>query len=499
MPLRAKFILVKIFLIALTSWSDFSHAEDIDRKKSGELLPTLACEVSIVGGGPAGLYMAYQLGPLYKSKVCLFEKENRLGGRIYDIGKGPDQQQGPLIAVGGRRVMEGQHVLFKLAQDLGIELEKPKLENELIFARGLYSTNPDDFVVLYPGIKFDQAKGDAPTQLLRRLLDSEQRKHIDQFSDFKSYATSILGNSGYEYLRDMSRFRSDFEYALSAKGYLDFLEEDIDVCCEASYPVGGMSAYVRGLARKAQESGVRIYLDEPVKSIDKESSHYSLVTSKHRINSARVVITVPPKAFDHIRGNTALAIQSQAQYKSLIGVNVVTVAQWYDTPWWLDIRGIKDNKKVWRAWTTDSCINSIEIPQEQYAAKQNVIRSVYSDSLDCVKKWRDLASEGHQSIEREVKKGLEHLFSNNGVTQPVKIGEPNKTFYWEWPDGWYYIRAGSPFSTRDISHWAVEPLGDENVALAGESYNPQRATWSDGAYKSAIHLLNTKYGFSITH
>lgn len=235
--MQIKRLSVCMLFFLLSCLSFISQAGEVGKKDASKLLPTLDCDYSIVGGGPAGLYIAYQLGPLYKDKVCVFEKENRLGGRIYDIGKDPDQPQGPLIAVGGRRVMEGQDVLFKLAQDLGIELEKPSLEKELIFARGLYSTNPDDFVVLYPGIEFDRAKGDAPTQLLRRLLKSEHRKDIDQFPDFKSYATRVLGNSGYEYLRDMSRFRSDFEYPLSAKGYLDFLEEDIDVCCEASYPM----------------------------------------------------------------------------------------------------------------------------------------------------------------------------------------------------------------------------------------------------------------------
>jgi hypothetical protein len=35
----------------------------------------------------------------------------------------------------------------------------------------------------------------------------------------------------------------------------------------------------------------------------------------------------------------------------------------------------------------------------------------------------------------------------------------------------------------------------KKIALAGENYNPQRATWSDGAYKSAIHLLNKNMDF----
>jgi hypothetical protein len=86
---------------------------------------------------------------------------------------------------------------------------------------------------------------------------------------------------------------------------------------------------------------------------------------------------------------------------------------------------------------------------------------------------------------------------HNGVTRPVEIGHATKTIYWEWPDGWHFIRAGYPFSTKDIFNWAVQPLANENIALAGESYNPQRSGWSDGAYKSAIHLLNTKYGFNL--
>lgn len=181
-----------------------------------------------------------------------------------------------------------------------------------------------------------------------------------------------------------------------------------------------------------------------------------------------------------------------------MGVNVVTVAQWYDNRWWLGIKDI-NNKKVWRAWTTESCINSIEILQEAYAVKQNVIRSVYRDRLDCVEKFRELNARGGALLEREIKKGLEHLFVNNGVTQAVQIDDATKTFYWEWQDGWYYIRSDYPFSTIDIFNWAVKPLPNENIALVGESYNPQRATWSDGAYKSAINLLNTQYGFSISY
>lgn len=43
------------------------------------------CDVGIVGGGISGLYMAFEiLTDDDKTKVCIFEKDNVVGGRIRD-------------------------------------------------------------------------------------------------------------------------------------------------------------------------------------------------------------------------------------------------------------------------------------------------------------------------------------------------------------------------------------------------------------------------------
>ena len=45
----------------------------------------LTCDVAIVGGGISGIYMAYRLLETEKENiVCVFEKSDRLGGRIDD-------------------------------------------------------------------------------------------------------------------------------------------------------------------------------------------------------------------------------------------------------------------------------------------------------------------------------------------------------------------------------------------------------------------------------
>ena len=46
----------------------------------------MSCDVVVVGGGISGMYMAETLMRMKKEdNVCLFEKDSRFGGRIYDF------------------------------------------------------------------------------------------------------------------------------------------------------------------------------------------------------------------------------------------------------------------------------------------------------------------------------------------------------------------------------------------------------------------------------
>lgn len=45
----------------------------------------LAYDVGIVGGGPAGTYAAMRLGQETGKNICVFEREERLGGRILSL------------------------------------------------------------------------------------------------------------------------------------------------------------------------------------------------------------------------------------------------------------------------------------------------------------------------------------------------------------------------------------------------------------------------------
>ena len=91
--MRIHFILT--FSAALLAVSTLAFADDKVNKKP------LTCEVVILGGGAGGLHTAFRLAPTMGDKVCLFEKQNRLGGRIYDVSRTPG---GPVFGLGALRI-----------------------------------------------------------------------------------------------------------------------------------------------------------------------------------------------------------------------------------------------------------------------------------------------------------------------------------------------------------------------------------------------------------
>lgn len=463
---------------------------------------TIDCEVAIIGGGAGGMHTAYRLGPTLGKQVCVFEKEAELGGRIHDVPMDPNDPNSPRMGTGARRVMEGQKVLFGLATELGLMLDKPPLDTDLIDARGKWSFSKDDFVPLYPKIKLKtNPQKDQETWLYDLLRMGPERANAAKYADFRAYIRAVAGEDSYQFLLDMSRFRADFTYPLDARGYLDYLDEEWDVCCQPSYPVGGMSAFIRGMQAKATDAGVRIFTGEPVLDLSKDGTQYKLKTSKQTVRAQKVVISAPPSGFDKVTGDIADKLHMQPQYQALIGVKVATISQWWPDSWWLNIKDPTKmmDAQVWRAWTTDHCLNFIEIPVEPYAAAQHVTRSVYVDDLDCVNFWEALAKSGIANVEAEIGRGLQFLFNNNMASTPmtVVIPTPKRTQIQIWDAAWYWLKASSGFTNAAITDWAVEPLSGENVYMVGEAYNPQRSGWSDAAYKSSIKLLAAKFGITV--
>ena len=173
---------------------------------------SIDCEVVIVGGGSGGLHTAFRLAPELGEGVCLFEKQDRLGGRIYDVSKdgSPDS---PRIGIGARRIMETQSVVFALADELGIEYAPAAPFDDVIATRGATGPNSDALnAAAFPTLPDD---ADLETTFYERLME---KTDVETFGDFRAYGRATVGTEGWQFLLDMSRFRADFQAPLDARG-----------------------------------------------------------------------------------------------------------------------------------------------------------------------------------------------------------------------------------------------------------------------------------------
>jgi hypothetical protein len=444
----------------------------------------IACDIAILGGGAGGLHTAFRLGPKLGNKVCLFEKEDRLGGRIYDVRKNDNDPNSPVFGLGALRIMETQDVVFALAKELGITYETVGFENDLIIARGTSAGDSDSMrAKAYP-----LADPGGEGALYEKMRLGPERANASKYPDMRSYMRTALGGENHQFMADMFRFRGDFTAPVSAAGYLDFLDEDWDVCCTPSYPVGGMSEFIRRMEQKALAAGVRIYTSEPAIEVNAGAGgtgRYEIVTPRYSVRANKLVIAVDPDGFRKVGGNLAARIQSQPQFQDLVGIKVASINQWWPNAWW---KGVVPGNRV---WSTQHCVNFIEIPGAKYAADQLVTRTVYNDDLTCTEFWQATAERGVAAVEAEIDRELKSMFPN------ASIPKPTKTAVKIWPAGWYWLKAGSPFTNAQIAVWSLLPLAGEQVSLVGEGYNPKRSTWSDGAFKSSINTLNALYGMDL--
>jgi len=497
-----RFAFVVVALVACGD--DDSPAQPDAQMVDADPRPVIDCDVAIIGGGAGGTHTAFRLVPTLGQGVCLFEKEAVLGGRLKDIPK-DGSPNSPVFGAGGMRVMEGQTLVFNLATELGITFETPDTESDFINARGSWAFAKEDLVDLY-GVTADTGPDADTESMLYYALDLQAaRPDIANYADFKSYIVGKIGGEGLAFLHDMSRFRADFEYPIDARSYMDYLDEEWDVCCTPSYPIGGMTQFLIKMGAKITEGGGRIFTSEAVETIDANGAAYRLTTSKQIVNATKIVIAVPPTAIARIEGDVIDALMNQPQMKEILPVKVVTIANWWPTRWYENLTnpGADVGKEnLWRAWSTEHCFNLIEMPLQPYAFDQMVTRSVYDDDRNCVEFWETLYTLGGEAaVNAEIRRGLTYMFNGTNPAPggtPVTIPMPVKTHVQIWEDAWHWLKAGATSTNAEIADWAVAPLGmDKNVSLVGEAYYLNRSGWSDAAYKSSIKLLNARYGLTI--
>ncbi len=504
--------------------------------------PTLDCDVAIVGAGPGGLYTAYKLtnppagmtvtGLSAPSGVCVFEKNDRIGGRIRDVQFGATATDA--TGTGAYRMYDNQYT-FELATELGVTVTPPFDFSNL---RGVQDP-PDAAAGQYFGYSGDAFKGlygqtDNDDDMWAKLLCGAQvpkdgTKHPNYAGitggiankSTVDYATDVLGAAGAKYFFDQNRFRADFVSDVDAIGYMEYGVIDYYGAGAIRYPIPGHSALMNKMRSAIEAKGGRIFLSEAVKTVtSKADGSFSVGTAKRSVNAKQVVLAVPRGGVSSLTGDVISTITAAKEFNSVTAAKSMQVTHQWDKQWWKGNLRYPNLSKVvggdlpdasppiLRADTTITttngyCINSIEMPYTSHHDGLKVTRSVYSDNRACVEKNQTLygsgGAAGEKALNDEILKSLRILFPaifTNDVNEP-KIVKTDVNVH---DEAWFYLKKGATangVTNKSVYEWAANPAPGKKIYLVSDSWYPLGSGWSNAAYIVAIKVLDSHFGLTI--
>ncbi|XP_067016631.1 L-amino-acid oxidase-like [Acropora muricata] len=438
--------------------------------------PDVECGVVIVGGGVGGLLLAYMLlEKKIERNVCIFEKENRLGGKIYDhfFSEAPDISVGlgQLLVLGNnvdeRRVLEDLLNYYSL---LAWERSLTRVE-----ARGVFA---DDFDKLQQNAFPTLNRSDT----VKEMADSVTKANSSLYSTAGDFLSDYLSPEGRELLGDAYCLNYRL-YDVNPESYKKYLREkrlDEEDRGLDKRPEKGLSQLIELLKDKVNKLKGSIYFPETVTSVMKKGSKFFLQTTNRTVRANKTVLTVGPPALKDMTGDVMQNITNHKILRSIVSVPAFFGAAVYQNPWWEDSKAVKRMSDKNMFISRSNCLG-ITMPYEKSKNGNGVLQTI-ANTGSCSDMWGSKLKISKDVVDREMKRALEYKFQRN-------IPDALSTFYKYWQNGfWYLQKAGTNFSLKEIRDWAKRPLPGSDVFLVGKAFY-NFGGWLEDTIKSTNETL----------
>ncbi len=426
----------------------------------------------IIGGGISGLYTFYNyINKTNKDNIILFEKDNRLGGRIKTFTKTIKNKK-YMWEEGASRFNKNHKLLLKLLKNLGLNKKIHKIGADIKFYpkniknKNIFSNMKEPFYYL---------------NKIKKYYLKDKKNHNNKYflnKTLKEYAKNILTKKELKYLSDAFGYNSKLTNS-NVEYVLYLIKKHYNPKNQFYGLNGGLNQIIDSILKKIKNNKHNkkiinnIHLNSELKEIfyDKNNNIFNLKIfnlEKNKIQKyqcKKLILALPKPALLNIKSNLLHKIHNLINSIKCIPMNRLYCIY------------PPKNNKVWfdefGKSTTDSWLRYV-IPINK---KDGTIMISYTNDkyADKVKNIIDNKKGYENKIKEEVKK----VFGKD-IDKPIFC----KMSYWKcgvsiWKKGKDY---------KKIYNKMIQPFNNINLYIIGENYSLDQA-WIEGALDTSNKVL----------
>ncbi len=424
----------------------------------------------VIGGGLSGLNTLFEYYlKNKKSDICLFEKDNRLGGRIKTFRKKINNKN-YLWEEGAARFNENHKQLIKLLKKLDLYKKNIKIGASIKYypktnkERIKYSNFKEPFYYIYKINNYFNK--DKNIKKNKKYLNYNVLEYAKKFK--------ILTKDEFNYLKDSFGYNSKLTHS-NIKYVLNLIKKHYYPKNQFFTIKGGYDQIINNLYKKIKKFNIQIYNNYELKNIkyNKINKIFTLFifnTKSKKINiyqCSNLILAIPK--------NSLSSIPYLKKIKKMINtIDCIPMNRLYC----IYPKG-KKKDKVWfdelGKSTTNSWLRYV-IPIDK---KKGIIMISYTNDKNAKIVKKIVESGVSKRLDKNIKEEVKKVFGIN-IEKSIFC----KMSYWDcgvsiWKKGIDYNK---------IYKNMLKPIKNENLFIVGENYSLDQA-WMEGALDTSNKII----------
>ena len=404
----------------------------------------------IIGSGITGLYLAYKLITIKKinpSDIVIYEKLNRIGGRIHTY-----ENNGFKYSVGAGRLGKKHKKVMSLIKDFNLTDEIIDInKNNNYYINGTYM-NEQELLTYY------KSSYNSIIELWKYAINKKMNVNKNIYN-LHNYFSLFLPSNEVELLKISMGYITEF-YDMNSKNALETIKKDFDMVDKSFFVLkNGIQILCDKLYEYLLTKKVKIIFNSTLTDINDDNKTYIINKESYKYSKLYLTIT----KCDYLK------MPYFNKYKNILeSVNdgkLLRIYAKYTEVWF------KGMPKI----LTDNKLQFI-IPIDY---ENGIIQISYSDSYNA-DYWNSFNDK--KTIKKHITRILNNMFPEKNIKEPEWIS----LHYWSSGDHLWKVGINSKNINKQIDEIFIK----KGIHILGETYS-ERQSWIEGAIET-VHkkILN---------